>query len=79
MTRPVLLVTGGSRGIGAAISTLAAERGYDVAVNFNSDAEAAADVVQSCKAAGARALALRGDMAKEPDILRVFAEALDLI
>lgn len=74
-TRPVLLVTGGSRGIGAAISVMAAGRGYDVAVNYRRDAPAAATVVAACKAAGASAVALQGDMSDEADILRVFAEA----
>lgn len=73
--RPVLLVTGGSRGIGAATCIMAARRGYDVAVNYQSNAAAAAAVVASCKAAGARAVALQGDMANETDIIRIFAEA----
>lgn len=77
MTRPVLLVTGGSRGIGAAIAVLAAGRGYDVAVNFQSNADAAGRVVTACEAAGARAVALQGDMAAEADIRRVFQEAGD--
>ena len=51
MSRPVLLVTGGSRGIGAAICILAAQRGYDVAVNYQSNAAAAAEVVKACEAA----------------------------
>ena len=42
MPRPVLLIAGGSRGIGAATAELAAARGYDVAVNYKSNAEAAA-------------------------------------
>ena len=77
MTRPVLLDTGGSRGIGAAIAVLAAGRGYDVAVNFQSNADAAGRVVTACEAAGARAVALQGDMAAEADIRRVFQEAGD--
>jgi len=75
MSRPVLLVTGGSRGIGAAICVMAAKRGYDVAVNYQSAAKAAAEVVAACEAAGARAVALQGDMAAQEDIARVFAEA----
>jgi NAD(P)-dependent dehydrogenase (short-subunit alcohol dehydrogenase family) len=75
MSRPVLLVTGGSRGIGAAICVMAAQRGYDVAVNYQSNADAAAKVVASCKAAGAKAVALQGDMADDADIARVFAQA----
>ncbi len=75
MSRPVLLVTGGSRGIGAAICVMAAQRGYDVAVNYQSAAKAAAEVVAACEAAGAKAVALQGDMAVQDDIARVFAEA----
>lgn len=72
--RPVLLVTGGSRGIGAATCILAARRGYDVAVNYQGNAQAAAEVVAACERAGARAVALQGDMASATDIIRVFAE-----
>jgi NAD(P)-dependent dehydrogenase (short-subunit alcohol dehydrogenase family) len=75
MVRPVLLVTGGSRGIGAATAIMAAKRGYDVAVNYQSNADAAAAVVAACEAAGAKAVALQGDMASATDIIRVFAEA----
>jgi NAD(P)-dependent dehydrogenase (short-subunit alcohol dehydrogenase family) len=75
MTRPILLVTGGSRGIGAAIAIMAAERGYDVAVNYQSNVAAAAKVVAECEATGAKAVALQGDMASATDIIRVFAEA----
>ena len=74
-SRPVLLVTGGSRGIGAATCVMAARRGYDVAVNFRHNAEAAAKVVAACEAQGAKAVALPGDMADEADIIRVFAKA----
>ena len=75
MSRPVLLVTGGSRGIGAATCIMAAGRGYDVAVNYQSNAKAAAGVVAACEAEGAKAVALQGDMADAADIIRVFAEA----
>jgi len=71
---PVLLVAGGSRGIGAATAKLAAARGYDVAVNYLGNAKAAGDVVNAVNAAGRRGIALQGDMAKEADIERVFDE-----
>ncbi len=74
-TRPILLVTGGSRGIGAAICVMAAQRGYDVAVNYQANGDAAAKVVAACEAAGARAVALQGDMSTQDDIARVFADA----
>jgi NAD(P)-dependent dehydrogenase (short-subunit alcohol dehydrogenase family) len=72
---PVLLIAGGSRGIGAATARLAARDGYDVAVNYISNAAAAAKVVDQVKAAGREAVALQGDMSKEADIERVFDEA----
>ncbi|KPF72721.1 hypothetical protein IP69_02280 [Bosea sp. AAP35] len=75
MSRPVLLVTGGSRGIGAAICIMAAQRGYDVAVNYQANGDAAAKVVAACEAAGARAVALQGDMSQQPDIACVFTQA----
>jgi NAD(P)-dependent dehydrogenase (short-subunit alcohol dehydrogenase family) len=69
----VLLVTGASRGIGAATAKLAAARGYDVAVNYLRDAKAADAVVAAVKGAGQRAVAIQGDMAREADIDRMFA------
>jgi len=75
MARPVLLIVGGSRGIGASCARLAGERGYDVAVNYKSNAKAAASVVDAVKKSGGKAVALQGDMALEDDIERVFDEA----
>src|ERR1019366_2412177 len=75
MSRPVLLIAGGGRGIGAATCRLAGSRGYDVAVNYKSNAQAAASVVDAVKAAGGKAVAIPGDMAIEDDIERVFDEA----
>jgi NAD(P)-dependent dehydrogenase (short-subunit alcohol dehydrogenase family) len=74
MSRPVLLIAGGSRGIGAATARLAGAAGYDVAVNYNSNSNAAAAVVEAVKASGGKAVALQGDMAQEADIERVFAQ-----
>lgn len=70
----VLLVTGGSRGIGAATALLAAAQGHAVAVNFVGRADAAAQVVRRIEAAGGRAIAVQGDVASEADVLRMFAE-----
>ena len=75
--RRVLLVTGGSRGIGAATVRLAAARGYDVCVNYRSDAAAAAQVVEAATRAGARAVAVQADVAVEADVVRLFAECDD--
>jgi NAD(P)-dependent dehydrogenase (short-subunit alcohol dehydrogenase family) len=75
MSRPVLLIAGGSRGIGAATARLGGTRGYDVAVNYKSNSNAAASVVEAVKKSGGRAVALAGDMAIEADIERVFDAA----
>jgi NAD(P)-dependent dehydrogenase (short-subunit alcohol dehydrogenase family) len=74
VARPILLVTGGGRGIGAATARLAARRGFDLAINYLANAAAAEAVARDCRAAGARAEIMQGDMAKEADIARVFAE-----
>jgi NAD(P)-dependent dehydrogenase (short-subunit alcohol dehydrogenase family) len=68
----VLLVTGGGRGIGAATSRLAAERGYAVCVNFRSNGAAAEAVAASITAARGAALAVGADVASEPDVIRLF-------
>jgi NAD(P)-dependent dehydrogenase (short-subunit alcohol dehydrogenase family) len=68
----VLLVTGGSRGIGAATCKLAAARGYAVAVNYKADNAAAEAVVAAISETGGRAIAVQGDMAREDDIARMF-------
>lgn len=70
----VLLVTGGSRGIGAATALLAARRGYAVAVNYTSNRAAADEVVATIRAGGGRAEALQGDVADEAQVLRLFRE-----
>ena len=72
----VLLVTGGSRGIGAATARLAAERGYAVAVNYRTNRAAAGEVVAAITAAGGRALAIGADVAAEADVTRLF-ESVD--
>ncbi|MDT3376061.1 SDR family oxidoreductase [Labrys neptuniae] len=71
--RPLLLVTGGSRGIGAAVSLKAAEAGYDLVINYRSDHVAAEAVAEAVRRAGARVLLLAGDMAKQDDIAALFA------
>ena len=70
---PILIVAGGSRGIGAAAARLAGERGYDVAVNYLRDEGAAGDVVAAIKRSGRRAIAVQGNMGREDDIARLFA------
>ena len=69
----VLLITGGSRGIGAACALLAARDGWDVAVNYTRDAAAAEAVAAQVRAAGRRAIAVQADVADEAQVLRLFA------
>ena len=70
----VLLITGGSRGIGAATALLAAQRGYAVAVNYTSNAAAADDVVRQIRAAGGKALTVQADVADEAQVLAMFEQ-----
>jgi NAD(P)-dependent dehydrogenase (short-subunit alcohol dehydrogenase family) len=68
----VILITGASRGIGAATAVLAAGRGYRVAVNYRADRKAAHSVVEHIERAGGRAIAIQGDVSIEADVLRMF-------
>jgi NAD(P)-dependent dehydrogenase (short-subunit alcohol dehydrogenase family) len=68
----VLLITGASRGIGAATARLAGERGYHVVVNYHRSEEAARQVVADIEARGGKATAVRADVAIEADILNMF-------
>ena len=72
MSGKVLLVTGGSRGIGAETARLAAARGWRVAVNYVSDRAAAEAVVAEIEAAGGEALAVKGDVGEEADVVSMF-------
>jgi NAD(P)-dependent dehydrogenase (short-subunit alcohol dehydrogenase family) len=74
VSAPVLLVTGGARGIGAATARLAAARGYQVVVNFRTDTASAESVVRDVAAAGGTAVAVQADVAAEADIIRLFAD-----
>jgi NAD(P)-dependent dehydrogenase (short-subunit alcohol dehydrogenase family) len=68
-----ILITGASRGIGAATALLCAQRGYAVAVNYASKAAAAHEVVQAAQACGVPALALQADVSNEAEVLAMFA------
>lgn len=68
----VMIVTGGSRGIGAATAVLAAQRGYAVCVNYVSNRAAADGVVATIEKAGGKAIAVGADVASEPDVVRLF-------
>jgi NAD(P)-dependent dehydrogenase (short-subunit alcohol dehydrogenase family) len=70
----VALITGASRGIGAATAKLAAARGFAVGVNYLRDEAAAHGVVAEIERAGGRAVALQADVAREDDVVRLFAE-----
>ena len=67
----VMIVTGGSRGIGAAVARLAGAKGYDVAVNYAQAGDRAEAVAADVEKAGQRAIAIRADMGREDDILRM--------
>src|SRR5258708_10896717 len=69
----IMLITGASRGIGAATARLAAAAGYDVAVNYLRDKTAADAVVADVEKAGRRAVAIHADVAIEADVERLFA------
>lgn len=73
-----LVVTGGSRGIGAAICELAAARGHDVVVNFSGDPAPAREVAERVRGHGRQALAFRADVSAEDDVRALFAGAAEL-
>ncbi len=72
--KPVLLITGASRGIGAATAVLAAQNGWAIAVNYTQNAKAAADVVGQIQQAGGTAISVQGDVGHEDQILAMFAQ-----
>ncbi|HYD56887.1 MAG TPA: SDR family oxidoreductase [Burkholderiales bacterium] len=74
-TEKVLIVTGGGRGIGAATARLAAQAGYAVCVNYNRDRASADKLVDDIKSAKGKAIAVRGDVSIEPDVLNIFRMA----
>jgi NAD(P)-dependent dehydrogenase (short-subunit alcohol dehydrogenase family) len=69
---PTLLVTGGSRGIGAATALLAAQRGYAVAVNYTANSLAADEIVRQIRAQGGNAMAVQADVGIEAQVMAMF-------
>jgi NAD(P)-dependent dehydrogenase (short-subunit alcohol dehydrogenase family) len=68
----VILITGASRGIGAATAVLAAEKGYRVCVNYRSDTTAADSIVDRIEKGGGQAIAIQADVSLESDVVRLF-------
>ena len=68
----IMIVTGGSRGIGAATALLAAQRGYAVCVNYLSNRKAADEIVRNIEQIGRHAIAVAADVASEQDVVRLF-------
>lgn len=73
--KPVAIITGASRGIGAATATLAASRGYAVCVNYRRDADGARATVEAIERGGGRAVAVAADVSVEEDVIRLFVSA----
>ncbi len=72
VTRKIAIITGGSRGIGAATAKLAAKAGYDICISYIANEAAAKTVLQACESHGARAIKVRGDVANESDVEALF-------
>ncbi len=73
MARPVILITGGSRGIGAATARLAATRGYAIAINYLRRADAAEALARELTATGTTAITVQADVSSEEDVRQLFA------
>jgi NAD(P)-dependent dehydrogenase (short-subunit alcohol dehydrogenase family) len=70
--KKVMIVTGGSRGIGAAAALLAADRGYDVCINYLHQQEAANQVVDAIEQKGRKAIAVAADISSESEVIHLF-------
>ncbi len=71
-SRPVAIITGGGRGIGAATAKLLADRGYDLCINYLSNITAAEQIAQAATDSGASAIVVQGDVSDEADVGRLF-------
>jgi NAD(P)-dependent dehydrogenase (short-subunit alcohol dehydrogenase family) len=74
MSAPVIVITGGSRGIGAGTAKLAARKGYDVAISYVRDSQGAEKVAEEIRAAGRRAVAIRANVSVEDDVTKLFEQ-----
>ena len=72
MSKPIMLITGGSRGIGAATALGAAKRGYHVALSYLGNVAAANEIVQKIQQTGGEAIAIQADVGIEADVLRLY-------
>lgn len=70
----VAIITGGSRGIGAACAIKLGQAGYSVVVNFTNNQTAASDITNTIIEAGGKAISIKGDVGKEADIINLFNE-----
>ena len=75
----VILVTGGSRGIGAAVCIRAAHAGYKVAINYRKDIDAADQLINQLTSAGKKAIAVQADVSNEADVVRMFEDVTEKI
>src|SRR5437773_1335698 len=74
MSNKILLVTGGSRGIGAATARLSAQRGYRVFINYRGDVLSALETVAGIEREGGKAFAIQADVSVESEVVRMFEE-----
>jgi NAD(P)-dependent dehydrogenase (short-subunit alcohol dehydrogenase family) len=72
MAEKIILITGVSRGIGAATAILAAEKGYSVCINYLHNKEAAQHIVQEIEVKDGKAIAVGADISKEKEVLKLF-------
>lgn len=79
MKNKTMIITGGSRGIGAATALRAAEHGYAVCVNYVHDKVAAEAIVHAIEKNGGRAIAVAADVSSEPDVVRLFKTVDDVL
>jgi len=77
--RPIVLVTGASKGIGASVAKLFAKNGFDICINYLSDEDGARAVVRDCKESGARAIAAKADISQANEVTGMFLECDDAL